>query len=617
MALVCGTNVCLLCPTEPTPAALRPTLASPALSNSLVIIATGPGPTAAELAPTELTTCTVRILRLDAHLAVHDGGGALFLQVLDRAERISKLWRAGRDKGPQVLEIPFGDDLQTPAAPRMSSQHSRGVSKGKAAVRERESMSSLRSTGTWMTPPSLHTPSPGNSPRSSVVIDSASPSAAASPNTSSTSLPSTALLSLKSVSGTLRGTKSRSSTDRGDVRSRPFDALFNLLPSAEHTGPKIMLKQAIMVTTLARPFLVLPPLSVTAPGLARQPSGPRPRAGSSPSNSEGRRWSSLNPANGVSTPSPSSTSTSTNSPVTPTPASSTARPASSYFPSATSIKDNKGGEKEKPRASHLLHVLPPFSHPGDHAALVRALEAFILNFSDSHGPRAAPMPVVVDALALGQIVGSTTNTVVDCVLSGALDRNAARGRALERRAWLAGAVDIDESGVFPEPSTSPKTNANGPSSYARTTPTGGKGKQRAAIPLRASTLSPESALPSPPPSPPLGTPAVLLTPPSAVELEFPTVSPARSSDDSHSQGHSGTGTGMGSRQLHAASGERRTPSSSVGSASAESASVSARLGSRSEPMLSSANAGAPKTKTKRWWWPFKSGTKDKAAQVAK
>ncbi|KAH7099708.1 hypothetical protein BKA62DRAFT_709207 [Auriculariales sp. MPI-PUGE-AT-0066] len=562
---------------EPSPDALQPTLTSPFLANSLVILATGSNAPLTQLVPDESVTCAVRVVRLDEPLAVQDGGGALFLQVLERAERISKLWRAGLDKGCKVAEMPFAE----PATVK---------GKSRATLRERESNNSLRSS--WMTPPSLHSPSPGNSPRSSFILTE---SAAASPSNSSASLP----LSPAKSNGTLRGSLKRAPT--GDVHSRPFDALLNILPSPEHTGPKVMLKQAIMVTTLARPFLIQPPQTSGTATPNRQPSQIRPRAGS-----DSRRWSSLNPASAGSSPSPGTTGSSsgTSSPVT---ASNGTRPLSSYFPSHQSGNRNSVILQPRVGTSHILHVIPQFAHAGDHAALVRALEAFVLNFADSHGPRAAPMPVVVDDSALGQAVSITDSSeqysVIDCVLSGGLDPNAVRGRALERRAWLAGSADIQEAGAVEE--TPKQESAPVPRSHQRAVTTSAvttKGKQRA--PLRASTLGPEGGaqLPSPPPSPPptkldgAGTPSVTLTPPSAVHGRNPTAtsfkapfptSPSPTSSDDHPT----------TRQLVAA-----VPSQgSVG-----------QHASRSEPMLhnrarteSAATGEAGKKKSRRWWWPFK------------
>ncbi|KZV97180.1 hypothetical protein EXIGLDRAFT_764635 [Exidia glandulosa HHB12029] len=531
---------------EPTPESLRPLLTSTHLAHSLVIVATSNAFDAQTLCPVEWTRPSVRILRLDSPLQVQDGGGARFIHVLEWAERVARVWRANPDSKQRVIERFEADDDLVPG------RAANGGGQGHA-LSQKTSDASLRSA--WLTPPSLHGHgSPSSSPRTSVVMME-------SPNASASSLP------VPSSFRAPKGQRRPSNLPHADPSKRPFDALLNFMPPQSILSPKGLLKQAIMVTTLSRPFLTVPVTTPRPPPSQRHSQagtlpGPRQRSGSTP-DIQHRRSSTLNPDR-----SPPSTSS--------TPGATTPiRPRSGYFPPSSS------------RASHILHILPDFADDDGahgHAALVRALEAFILNFSDAglaeREERARPF--ILDDASLGEPVQREGWGVLDAVLAGALDRGTGTsGRALDRRAWLAGAADI-ELRVPGEPA---------PPSAAMRSRSSGKGKQRAV----------ETALPSPPPSPPQ-VPAMMVTPPSAVDGSIQqqqqfhhhsspsplTLTPESEKDVAGTA--SDEKAGMKRRKSHDSNGSSQAGNGCLG--------MSSRGATKSETAVAQ--------RKRRWWWPFSS-----------
>ncbi|EJD40143.1 hypothetical protein AURDEDRAFT_146439 [Auricularia subglabra TFB-10046 SS5] len=537
---------------EPTPESLRPLLTSTHLAHSLIVVATSHAHDLQSLAPAEWTRPSVRVLRLESPLHVHDGGGSRFIHVLEWAERVARIWRAQGPNEPRSIQERTEESdqlLQSLNVPALAAK---------------TSASSLSSA--WLTPPSLNGhASPGSSPRNSFVYND-------SPNGSSSSLP----VPPTSFSGGSGKTKQRRPSSRllphADPTKRPFDALINFMPPPNDIGPKGMLKQAIMVTTLSRPFLCLPQTSRPQRSTKfddRTLPVSRRRSGSTPGSPAGdhRRWSTLNPATGSSSSAASSPSLNSG---TQTPG----RPRSSYFPPIGTSGNGKDGGR---RASHIVHVVPPF--PDDdrhgHAALVRALEAFILNFSDA-APDERARPFVVDDARLGDVLQVPSPhrwTLADAMLAAGFDRGNGGAALLERRAWLAGADDVE----LRQPGTTTPQNM------------GGKGKAK---------RSAEGALPSPPPSPPQ-VPAVMLTPPDA---------PTRSGASASSHTPLTLTPPDETMSEKAAGAKRRRSTDSGNSGSANRGCLGgARRASRSESHLP--EKAPTHHRKRRWWWPFGAATK--------
>ncbi|KAK7685985.1 hypothetical protein QCA50_010795 [Cerrena zonata] len=183
---------------------LNPLLLSKYLANSLLIIATHVPP---EIPHTTLPA--VRVLQLKGPLAIEDAGAVRFVNVLEWAERVARLWR--KHGGFGAVQLAEEDDGQE-----------------------------------YLTPPTLFSFSGSQS----TPVSPRSSTSALSISTNSTSTRP------RSVSARLL-TLSRSRQSMlpsVDPTQRPFDALLNFLP--RDTSDKALLKQSILVTTISRPFLV-------------------------------------------------------------------------------------------------------------------------------------------------------------------------------------------------------------------------------------------------------------------------------------------------------------------------------------------------------------------------
>ncbi|KAH9922877.1 hypothetical protein B0H21DRAFT_765747 [Amylocystis lapponica] len=176
---------------------LAPILQSGHLSNSLVILATHQPPEVPHI-----LIPTLRILRLSSPLAIEDSGAVRFVNVLEWAERVARLWR--KIGGSGILELSEDDGGQSQLSP----------------------------------PPLLRAHS--------------TPSPPASPSGSPPSRAPSFLRARQDTSGVLH--KQRHGVlPAVDPSQRPFDALVNFLP--ESVSDKALLKQTILVTTISRPFL--------------------------------------------------------------------------------------------------------------------------------------------------------------------------------------------------------------------------------------------------------------------------------------------------------------------------------------------------------------------------
>ncbi|CAL1699615.1 unnamed protein product [Somion occarium] len=190
----------------PTTEELSPLLLSKHLSSSLLIIATHAPP---DIPHTTLPT--VRILRLKQALAIEDAGAVRFVNVLEWAERVARLWR--RHGGVGAVELAEEEDGHE-----------------------------------YLTPPTLF----GFYGSQSTPVSPRSSTSTLSTNTNANLPPSRP----RSVSARLLtvGRTRQSMLPAVDPTQRPFDGLLNFLPG--NTSDKALLKQSILVTTISRPFLV-------------------------------------------------------------------------------------------------------------------------------------------------------------------------------------------------------------------------------------------------------------------------------------------------------------------------------------------------------------------------
>lgn len=205
MALANPSFCCLV----PTSQELSPLLLSKPLANALLILASHQPP---EIPHTTLPT--VRILRLKERLDIEDAGAVRFVNVLEWAERVARVWR--KHGGVGAVELSENDDGHAYVPPPALFRFAGGSQS--TPVSPRASASRLPSYA------STTSDSSPARPRSSTVL-------LAGLNRSRKSL-------LPSV----------------DPTQRPFDAIVNFLP--KHTSDKALLKQAILVTTISRPFLM-------------------------------------------------------------------------------------------------------------------------------------------------------------------------------------------------------------------------------------------------------------------------------------------------------------------------------------------------------------------------
>ncbi|KIP07300.1 hypothetical protein PHLGIDRAFT_127739 [Phlebiopsis gigantea 11061_1 CR5-6] len=284
----------------PSTSDLTALLNSRHLANSLLILASHNPP------PIPHTTLpTVRILRLDNPLAIEHAGAVRFVNVLEWAERVARLWR--KYGGYGAVELSEDDDgvehLTPPSILRFRSSQS--------------TPSSPRSSSTQLSDPRA----------SSAYLE-----------------PYGGAGRPRSLSAKILGRARHMTLPAVDPSQRPFDGLVNFLPP--DVSDKALLKQAILVTTISRPFVI----------------SSRPRL------DERRTRKSI-----LSTRS----STSVYLPPTPPYQSGESLPSLSLMPTK----------------AHLIHVLPVETRSVDsfpRSKLVQSLESFLLSFGiptslDIHG----------------------------------------------------------------------------------------------------------------------------------------------------------------------------------------------------------------------------------------
>ena len=339
-------------PSERSVAAL---LASHSLVHSLIIFASHNPPTLPSTpAP------TVRVLHLTTPLAVEDTGAVRLVTTLEWAERVARVWRASGSGGADVI---YYDEA------------------------------------------TKDTPSATNSPVDAPVL-------------SVESFGQKSFGSRRGLPGLVKRRLSTSSSSRSGYLSggclppiepsqRPFDAILNYIP--HDVAEKHVLKQAILVTSITRPFLA-PTLSPYHKLSEAKRNGRR--------NSTQRRDSlrSLPP-----TPPYQSGDL-------PTPASSSTTAISVL--SAFAIP---------PLPSHMIHIIPPTPRIG----LVRSLDAFLSSFTQqSIGAEEVDhaKQYILNSSTVREVIphpdfDQGECTVLDLIILGGLD-------SVSGKSWIGSGQDI-------------------------------------------------------------------------------------------------------------------------------------------------------------------------------
>jgi hypothetical protein len=319
----------------------------------------------------------IRILRLTEPLGVENAGSLRLVNILEWAERVARIWR----------------------------------NVGGIGMRELAECDEEEDFGVLAPPPNLLRQLSKSNP----------PSSASSKGDSTVSSISTIFLS-KFHSLKKHRCPSRQTLPKPDPSQRPFDALINYLPPG--ISDKALLKQAILVTTISRPFLVAP---IPSSHLRRL---------------DVRRnfLSMLCPAY----------------PMPPTPPLGSVESLNNLVTSPFSQ-----GPPIKP---HLVHLLPPRPRGPATNCLLESIEAFLLSFSfpprlqaKKEGQLEPARTYLLDSAAFTEPVGGPPNlvinwTVTDVLLSGCLDDEPMP------RVWLSGAADIVVSALPPlqsSPTTRP------------------------------------------------------------------------------------------------------------------------------------------------------------------
>ena len=309
----------------------------------------------------------VRILRLVEPLALEQLGAVRLVNVLEWAERVSRTWRKLGGIGVEELsecnqEVGFGT-LAPPRAHRLRTE-------------------------------------------------SNSSSLVSQPDSASSSAPSTS-----SLDKLFWRIKRRHRTERGpppvDPSQRPFDALVNYLPS--NISDKAVLKHAILVTTVSRPFLIAATLAST-----------RPQAQGTP-----RKRMSVY----------------------------------SMMPLMVSSEDSIDGlltgstlSNVSPNKAHLVHLLPRRPRNSVADRLMDSIETFLLSFSfppslevrDASPAIEPARTCLLESIAFAEPVGTPLSlgmnwTVADILLSGLLDDEPTP------RVRLSGASDVVIAALPPPP----------------------------------------------------------------------------------------------------------------------------------------------------------------------
>ncbi|KAL5523169.1 hypothetical protein ACEPAF_1436 [Sanghuangporus sanghuang] len=343
---------------QPTAAALSPLFASRHLASSLIIIASHRPPAL----PFD-THPFVYTLRLRTPLSVADAGATRLVEILEWALQVARLWR--RSGGPKKQEL------------------MEEVSPGSESVPLGQSYGRLRY---------------------SIAADAqqdqtAASSSAFSPAASMTSLAPSTLKRTRRLSLFRRQSSLPLMPD--PASAKPFDALLHFLPAG--APDKAGLKAMILVTTLTRPYLAVPPTRARSTRFYSESSSKL-----SSSSKSGKRWSFFRSTSNVTSPSNSSSTLS----------------VSSQSKSTTNLTEGSRNRRSsltnlallRARRSRLLHLMPSapapikasgssvtpasYRHPASYpnfstqsaaqAHLIRNIEAFLLSFCFSVSPELPP-----------------------------------------------------------------------------------------------------------------------------------------------------------------------------------------------------------------------------------
>lgn len=373
------------------------------LGSSLIILATHQPPHI----PRASVYPAVRILRLSTPLAIEDAGAVRFVNVLECAERVARVWRKSGGDGVEELSE---TELDNAAGP-----------------------------GSLSPPNAFRFASTGS-------IPSSPQSSTERLNTERPSSPSRRRL--RAASSLTFSKAKGQSLPPVDTSQRPFDCILNFLPS--NVSDKAILKQSILVTTISRPFLTAAS-NPTRPTTARNPSRVSVGGGAT---EDGRRWSSILQRKSLYS-----------APTTPY----ANRSRSSFYSSPGGSSVIAPSVPTVPRRAHLVHVIPPASISVSRRKLMQSMESFLCSFAyptpleigqqDVAGmERAAPFlmypstlssvvrharPSLMPESASSENIASEW-IIADLLLSGALDRptGATEMERSSPRAWIANANDI-------------------------------------------------------------------------------------------------------------------------------------------------------------------------------
>lgn len=345
-------------PSERSVAAL---LASQSLVHSLVIFASHDPPTI----PSSPTP-TVRVLHLASPLAVEDTGAIRLVSTLEWAERVARIWRASGSGGADVIcyDEATKDVPMSPSPPVSPSRNNVNAPSGSVESFGGKSFGSRRRLPNF-------------------VKRRASTSSSKSGFLSGGSLPPV------------------------DPSQRPFDAILNYIP--HDVAEKHVLKQAILVTSITRPFL--------APTLS-------PYHKLSEAKKIGRRNSTTRRGSIRSLP-----------PTPPYQSGDLPTPASSSM-TALSVLSTSA---MPPLPSHMVHVIPPTPRIG----LVRSLDSFLTSFAKQGGGNEEvdhAKQYILNSSTVQETVAhpdldQDECTVLDLILLGGLD-------SISGKSWIGSGQDI-------------------------------------------------------------------------------------------------------------------------------------------------------------------------------
>lgn len=284
---------------------------------------------------------TVRVLRLGRPLAAEDQGSLRLVSVLEHAEAVARQWRGAPDCIPAGLRryAVLGADED-----------------GEFSVVEEHQGS----------PPSSQGHGPPTAPRSAASSRRHSLLSALSDRTS---IPRAKIKAYKEA-----------------ACGRPFDAIVNYLPSL---AEKLVIKQAILVTTVSQPFLT-------------SPTGPYR------SSEDKSKLGSVRPLFAE--------------PGVMSPASAPPSPAlrrRSLFRSPSPDVD-LFAVAPPARSAHILHIVHPGCAANRPSSLMQSITQFLLSFSEHQPP-------VVSYLVSGGVLGYTPPgadlSVAEIALAGLLDKH--------------------------------------------------------------------------------------------------------------------------------------------------------------------------------------------------